>query len=186
MASIAFWKALYTSGRDAAALAETPDGYRLEGSAIYLLDGEPASIRYALDIAPDWSATTGTIDGFVGARPISVHIERHGQRWTLNGMAQPAVDGLVDLDFGFTPATNYPQLRRMALDVGQTGRITVAWIDVNEATLTPLPQIYRRTAADAYDYDSPQGPYRATLRLAANGFVSLYPDLWEMEAGLPL
>jgi len=98
----------------------------------------------------------------------------------LNGVAQEAVAGLVDLDFGFTPATNHPQLRRMGLDVGQTAEIAVAWMDLESAALAPLPQIYRRIGDKAYDYESPQGPYRAVLDIASNGFVRLYPDLWEM------
>ena len=34
----------------------------------------------------------------------------------------------------------------------------------------------------AYDYESPQGPYRARLQIAPSGFVSLYPERWELEA----
>lgn len=181
MIKIALWKALYTPGHDAACLFQTESGWRLEGAAVYSRDGEPACVRYALELASDWSTKSGSIDGFVGAKAVRHQIEREASGWTVNGMRQRRVEGLVDIDFGFTPATNYPQLRRMALEVGQSDRITVAWMDVTSSELEPLPQIYRRVSEHAYDYDSPQGPYRATLLIAPSGFVRLYPELWEMD-----
>jgi uncharacterized protein len=181
MTKVALWKTLYTPGHDAACLVQTESGRRLEGTAVYSKDGEPACVRYALELASDWSTRSGAIDGFVGERTVRRRIERDATGWTLDGVRQIGVDNLLDLDFGFTPATNHPQLRRMALGVGQSDRITVAWMDVDSHGLEPLPQVYRRISEHAYDYDSPQGPYRATLQIAANGFVSHYPELWEME-----
>lgn len=177
----AFWKTIYTAGHDAAALLQAESGWRLQGSAVYLLDGAPASIRYSLDLDADWSTRRGCFEGFVGQEAIHRDIVRDRDGWLLDGVRQPGLDDVVDLDFGFTPATNHPQLRRMALEIGQRKEIVVAWLDVDSDGLAPLPQIYRRTADRCYDYDSPQGSYRATLQIAGNGFVSVYPDLWEME-----
>lgn len=180
MNATALWKAIYTAGHDAASLVQTGGGWRLEGTAAFSKVGVPASVRYALDLDPEWSTRRGSIEGFFGETPVAVQIERTQDRWTLNGIAQESVTGLIDLDFGFTPATNNPQLRRIGLEVGQSTQITVAWMDLGSTVLEPLPQIYRRTGDKAYDYDSPTGPYRATLQIASNGFVRVYPDLWTM------
>jgi hypothetical protein len=88
---------------------------------------------------------------------------------------------LVDLDFGFTPATNMPQLRRFNLADGETADVNIAWYDFGVERLVVLPQIYRRIDARSYAYDSPTGNYRATLEVAPSGFVQLYPELWVME-----
>ena len=63
------------------------------------------------------------------------------------------------------------------------GSITraAAWFDIGEAGLVRLPQQYRRIADDRYWYSSPTGGYEAVLEMAGNGFVRLYPELWEME-----
>lgn len=180
MARSAFWKTIHTAGHDAALLRRTGSGWRLDGMAVYAVGGEPAQIRYRLDLHHDWSTRSGFFEGFVGARAVGREIRRDGADWTLDGVGQDAVTGASDLDFGFTPATNHPQLRRMALEVGRSRRITVAWLDVDSEALEPLPQIYTRVAESAYDYDSPQDPYRATLGIAPNGFVRTYPGLWEM------
>jgi uncharacterized protein len=181
MSHVALWRTLYTPGHDAALLFETGSGWRLEGNAVYRKEREPASISYALDLYSDWSTRMSSIDGFVGGRRINILIERDDEHWTLNGVPQDAVRGLRDLDLGFTPATNLPQLRRMGLSIGATQEIVVAWFDTDRQCLEPLPQIYHRVADRAYDYNSPRSSYHATLQIAADGFVSLYPGLWEME-----
>jgi hypothetical protein len=40
---------------------------------------------------------------------------------------------------------------------------------------------YARSPGLHYAYESPQGPYSATLKMSGSGFVAVYPDLWEME-----
>jgi Putative glycolipid-binding len=60
------------------------------------------------------------------------------------------LDGCIDLDFGFTPATNLSQLRRIALEIGQAVDLPVAWLDVTADTLTSLYQRYERRTTNAY------------------------------------
>lgn len=65
--------------------------------------------------------------------------------------------------------------------MGEAGTLTTAWFDLDGGGLRPLLQHYRRIREDAYDYESPQVDYRAVLEMATNGFVRLYPELWEAE-----
>lgn len=182
MVKSAFWNTIYTAGHDAAILRQTASGWQLSGMAVYVLNSEPAQIRYGLELHQDWSTRSGFFEGFVGSNAVKREIKRDGANWTLDGVKQDAVTNALDLDFGFTPATNHPQLQRMALEVGKSQQITVAWLDVDSEALEPLPQIYARVAHMSYDYNSPQGPYRETLYVAPNGFVRTYPTLWEMIA----
>ncbi|QNM82005.1 putative glycolipid-binding domain-containing protein [Sphingomonas sabuli] len=181
MTAIAFWKALYTAGHDAACLLQAGDGWILEGTAVYLKDGIPTALHYRLDLASNWETQGGSISGHVGGTRVAHKIRRDEGGWSLNGKRQDLLHGVVDLDFGFTPATNFAQLRRMNLAVGEKTEIIVAWMDVESAGLQPLPQEYERLSERTYDYNSPKGPYRATLELQESGFVRLYPELWEAE-----
>ena len=152
---------MYTVGHDAACLTQIENGWALAGTAVYLKDVAPAALNYRLNLALDWSTREGRIKGRVGNSQVNHDIRRDGDGWLLNDKRQRGLEGVVDLDFGFTPATNF------------------AWMDVESASLEPLSQIYKRKSDRAYDL--PQGPYKATLQLDENGFVSMYPDLWQAD-----
>lgn len=172
-----FWRTLYAPGHDIARLVPSEDGWRLSGTALWLQDGRPARLDYAVDLAGDWTTRRGRIAGFVGEAEFDRRIARTNGRWSLDGIELPELDGLVDLDFGFTPATNMQQLRRVALEIGQEAEVPAAWIDF-EGGLSRLPQTYRRTGEETYAYASPTAGYAATLVIAPDGFAREYPTLW--------
>jgi uncharacterized protein len=101
--------------------------------------------------------------------------------WTLNHNIIRDLEGCIDLDFGFTPATNLSQLRRMALEIGQAADLPVAWLDVTAGTLASLYQRYERRTTNVYGYEAPRFNYAAQLTVRSSGFVSDYPGLWEEE-----
>lgn len=177
----AMWRRLDVPGRDAARLVPRGSGWRLEGCAVFGHEEGPAGLSYAVDLAPDWTALGGTVRGFVGGGGVGHEIRRDAGGWVLDGERVPGLDGLVDLDLGFTPATNLPQVRRLDLGVGQGAELRVAWFDIG-AGLSALAQRYDRVDARDFRYASPEHDYEAVLRLAPNGFVARYPGLWEMEA----
>jgi hypothetical protein len=93
----------------------------------------------------------------------------------------PNVQECVDLDLGFTPATNLSQLRRIALQVGQSADVPVAWLDAPFGSLEVLQQRYERRTDETYWYTAPQFDYAALLEVCAIGFVQLYPSRWKAE-----
>ena len=76
------------------------------------------------------------------------------RRWT----PVPGLGHLVDLDYGFTPATNILQLQRAVPDNRETFDLPAAWFDIHDATLTELPQTYQRAGQRAYRYTAPSVP----------------------------
>jgi uncharacterized protein len=99
-------------------------------------------------------------------------------------MNEAVVSGLgscIDLDFGFTPATNLLQLRRLSLVQGQAVNNPVAWFDVFAGTLEILNQCYERRSEAAYWYEATKFDYTAVLEVTPTGFIHSYPGLWEAE-----
>jgi hypothetical protein len=176
----ALWRRLDTPGHDAAFLFETGDGYDLRGTTIFKADAGPARITYRVELDRAWQARAGRVKGEIGQTSIAHHMEHAEGRWSLDGLRAAGLSHLHDLDFGFTPATNMPALRRAALEVGQAADLPAAWFDLDPPRLMALPQHYRRIADAQYDYHSPTAGYRAILELAPSGFVRVYPGLWEM------
>lgn len=178
----ALWRRLDTPGHDAVQVVRAGDGWRLDGAAVFAHQLGPARLSYWVDCASDWRTLRGGVAGWVGDDRCDVAVERSETgAWRLDGEAVEGLESCLDLDFGFTPATNYLQLQRCALGIGDTISFSVAWLDVPGSSLTELPQRYERRTAATYWYESPQGPYSALLELADSGFVRTYPGLWTLE-----
>jgi hypothetical protein len=176
----AFWRRIDEPGHDAAMLAPAADGWTLTGIAAFHETGD-IGLRYRVDLAPDFSTRSAAVEGFRTGHAFAHRFRREGGEWFMDDVQVPELGDLLHLDFGFTPSTNLQQLRHADLRVGEEADIPAAWFDIGEAALTRLPQHYRRLAGDRYHYASPTAGYEAELELAPNGFVRLYPGLWEME-----
>ena len=183
MTSVAvLWRRLDAPGHDACRLDEVDGGWRLHGAAVFRLDGVPARLDYFVDCDRAWRARTASVEGWVGTEPVAITIARDaGGRWLLDDEPVPGLDDCVDVDFGFTPATNVLQLRRAALAVGEAADVPVAWLDVPANTLERLEQRYHRLTDATYDYESPRFSYHAVLETTPEGFARRYPGLWELE-----
>jgi hypothetical protein len=176
------WRRLDAPGHDACRLEPFEGGWRLDGAAVFLEDGQPARLAYRLTCDAGWRARAGVVSGWIGDRDVDVRIERTtGGLWTLAGAEVPGLEACLDLDFGFTPATNLTQLRRIGLAVGQAADVPVAWLDVAAGTIEVLPQRYERRATDVYGYEAPRFGYAADLHVRPSGFVRRYPGLWEEQ-----
>ncbi|MGE5925721.1 MAG: putative glycolipid-binding domain-containing protein [Gemmatimonadota bacterium] len=174
------WRRLDVPGTDRCALTRSSNGWRLAGRAAFEDVRGEARLDYAVAVDGRWQTLTGSVHGVVGRRPVALEVERgEDARWVVNGTHLPDLDGLVDLDLGFTPATNLFPLRRLALRVGEAADAAAAWLDDEQWMLRRLPQRYERRAPDAWWYESPLGGYEGLLRVNAAGFVTEYPGLWE-------
>ena len=182
MSEFAAWTRLDRPGRDAALLEAYGGGFLLRGAAAFDHEFGPAAVAYEVETDAYWETRRGRISGFLGDRTIQHEITCDEQGWRLEGVKVDGLEHLVDLDYGFTPATNVLQLRRMALAPGGKAELPVAWFDLDSAALTELPQTYERRDAASYWYEAPTVPYQALLETAPNGFVRSYPGLWRLVA----
>jgi hypothetical protein len=174
------WRRFDMEGHDGCRLRAREDGWDLEGQAVFEYGGEPCCLAYRVSCDGGWLTHTASVHGFLGARGIGYDIERLADgTWTLNGVAQPQAEGLIDVDLNFTPATNLVAIRRFELAVGAETQAPAAWLAFPEFKLMRLDQIYRRLDSTHYAYQSPIHGYAATLEVSPAGFVLDYPQLWK-------
>lgn len=177
------WRRLDVPGHDACRLVRRDGAWHLEGTASFVHTDGAALLGYRVVCDDGWRTQHGSVRGRVGPRLVSADIVRTPDgHWQLNGARSAGVDACLDLDFGFTPATNLTQLKRCALAVGRAADVPVAWFDVDVTSLQRLPQRYERRSESSYWYESASVAYAALLELAPNGFVARYPGLWQAEA----
>jgi hypothetical protein len=181
-ASCILWRRIDSPGHDGCRLDQTARGWQLAGTAAYLQDDQPAHLAYAITCNSDWRASEGHVRGWIGSRVLEFHIARTPEgAWIFNGAPVAGFDECADVDFGFTPATNLSQLRRVNLAIGHAADVPVAWLDVNSGQLEVLRQRYERRSQSTYWYEAPHFGYAALLEVTPAGFIRRYPELWEAE-----
>ena len=89
----------------------------------------------------------------------------------------------MDIDLGFTPATNLLAIRRLKLSVGEQAEAPAAWLALPSLKLSVLPQTYLRSTQLEYEYEAPSVGYKRRLRVSKLGVVEEYPGLFEIANG---
>jgi uncharacterized protein len=173
------WQGLYFVGHDYARIEQRNAGWQLEGVALFVYAAAPCRLDYLVECTEAWATKRARIWGWVGARPIDIQVAVSGaQQWWLNDVEVPAVQGCLDLDLNFSPATNTLAIRRLALAVGAQQPVRAAWLRFPSFQLEPLDQSYRRLDEEHYHYASAGGNFTAELVVDRTGFVRDYPGLW--------
>lgn len=178
------WRRLDVPGREEARIEQTAEGWRLTGE----LEADEASVRaqliYVIECARDWRTRRTVVTGSASGAPMRFEFDADGAgHWTLNGAPLPLVQGALDIDLGFTPATNLLPIRRLDLAVGESADVRTAWLRFPELRVEALEQSYRREAVCVFRYDALVDGERFQARLDTDEFgrVLLYEGLWEAE-----
>jgi len=183
--SRARWRRLDVPGREEATITRTAGGWRLAGELDVDEPGVTATLRYAIECDPAWRTRSAVIEGEANGSPVRFSLVADGAGgWTGDGVALPELAGALDVDLGFTPATNTLPIRRLGLAVGESAAVRSAWLRFPELRLEPLEQTYTREAEHTFRYRAivDGAPFVARLDIDAFGRVMRYEGLWEMEA----
>jgi hypothetical protein len=184
--SVLFWRKLDSPGHDSCRFFKLADGYRLRGAAVFLESGLVCHLQYDVIADAAFRTRSACVAGFVGKTSVELRIQTSGdQRWEVDGKHDSRIDGCLDVDLGFTPATNLLPLRRLALRVGQEAEAPAAYLEFPAMQFSVLSQRYKRLSRTAYAYEAPRFGYRGILRVSAIGAVVQYPGLFELVAGVP-
>ncbi len=179
------WRRLDVAGQEEARIEQTAKGWwRLTGR----LEAEEVSVRaqleYVIECDREWRTRRASVTGSACGAPVRFEFSADGEgHWTLNGVPLHLVEGALDLDLGFTPATNLLPIRRLDLAVGERARVRTAWLRFPELRVESLEQSYLREAAQVFRYDASVDGERFQARLDTDEFgcVLLYEGLWEAE-----
>lgn len=179
------WRRLDPPGHEFCRLFLQNSSWHLSGTAVFSHDRKPCQLNYLVICNSEWKTLSGRVDGFIGNEAVEIDLSVDtARRWRLNGRESPEVIGSIDLDLAFSPSTNMLPIRRLGLAIGQEADVRAAWLRFPSFTLEPLEQIYRRLDASTYRYQIAGGSFVAELQVNASGFVTLYPNLWQVETGI--
>lgn len=178
------WHRLDVPGREEARVEQAAGGWRLLGDLEVEETGTKARLHYRIECDPQWRTRSALIEGEADGRAIRFALEADGSgRWLRDGAPVSQLAGALDIDLGFTPATNTLPIRRLALPVGATAPVQSAWLRFPELRLEPLVQTYTREAERVFRYRAlvDGQPFEAQLDTDRFGRVLRYQGLWEAD-----
>lgn len=170
------WTSAALASAEDCVIHEQAAGVALSSSTTLPLDDGLGRIDYELKADARWRVLGATIT-ISGRSDRRISIERSGDGWTVDGALRPDLAACVDLDLGWTPATNILPLRRARLEVGTTLTTTAVWVRFPTFEVVPATQTYHRLDATAVRYRS--ATFAADLEVDTDGIVLRYgDDLW--------
>ena len=180
------WRRVDVPGREEARVTRTADGWHLTGKLHVEEADVTADLRYTIDCDAGWRTVSAVIEGEANGGPVRFALAADGEgHWTRDGTPLPELAGALDVDLGFTPATNTLPIRRLSLAVGETAPVRSAWLRFPELRVEPLEQTYTREAEQVFRYRAhvDDDPFIARLDTDVFGRVIRYEGLWEAELG---
>lgn len=171
------WRDRRSGALERCVLERMDGGFRLAGTVLLAAGGVPLEVRYAVMTDARWvtrevAVRVADTDGLI--------LAADGGSWWRDRTEVPRLDGCLDVDLGFTPATNTLPINRLDLAVGEERQVTAAWLQAPSLELRPLPQRYERLDERAYRYRS--GEFTARLEVDHLGLVRDYEGYWDLVA----
>jgi hypothetical protein len=179
------WRWLQGSGLERFEFLRIGDEWLFRGTILTLSHDAAAEARYEItcDRSFHTRAANISVRDAVGERKLQISAE--DGRWFENGVENQTVAGAIDIDLGWSPATNTLPIKRLKLEIGQaSGEFIAAWVRFPELKLQPLPQEYLRLGNRKYRYSSRGGAFVAELLADEHDLVLDYEGFWQrVEAG---
>lgn len=178
------WRRLDVFGYEHARIQRVHGGWRFQGKVVVRESGVSAQPNYVVECDSTWLTRSALVHGEAAGQLVRFALSADGAgHWTAGDQVLSAVSGALDIDLGFTPATNTLPIRRLALEVGESAKVRSAWLRFPELRLEALDQTYAKEAERTYRYmaDIDGEPFTARLDTDPYGLVVHYEGLWTAD-----
>lgn len=155
----------------------------LNGSLVGRFDGQVLRAQYEVHTTLDFVFRALTLR-LTHPQERFVHLLRSEDGdWNGSpGVDAAALKGCVDIDLAASPSTNTLPIRRLALGLGETAEIAVAFIEVPSLAVRREQQRYtliaREAARNVYRFEHLASNFTADITVDDDGFVVEYPGLF--------
>jgi len=164
-------------GFDQASLRCRPDGFEIAGTILAACDGSPLQADYRIYCDAAWRMRAVEIAAALGEAAQHLVLVADGEgRWQCDGRPAPHLDGCLDVDLEYTPATNAFPINRLALGIGMQASVAAAWVRFPRLSVERSEQTYIRLAQDTFLYRS--GTFEAALEVDVAGLPIRYEGIW--------
>ena len=149
----------------------------LEGHTTAVEDGAIWAVSYRIELDPGWHTIRADVTGRSPSGTRAIRLERtDGDRWTVDGMAVPELDGCADVDLESSAVTNTLPIHRAEFPPGEPVPCPAAYVRA-DLNVQRLEQTYTAHAPGRFGYVSPAFDFAAELRYDEAGLIVDYPGI---------
>ncbi|MDQ0373997.1 putative glycolipid-binding domain-containing protein [Cellulomonas humilata] len=150
---------------------------RLRGHTSAVEDGRAYAVAYEITLDDGWTTREVRVTSDTVAGRRSVHLRSDGRgSWTVDGVAAPHLDGLVDVDLEASACTNTLPVHRLTMPVGEVVAVSAVYVQAIDLSVRRLDQTYRRLDDHRFAYTS-EGGFEAVLAYDDDRLVVDYPGI---------
>ncbi len=177
--SAVLWRKADNTSFEYSMLHRDGDGFVLEGTIVLILENLPAKVTYKVNCDSRWRTRhVEVLQEQAGKTSRLVFDVDENQHWQENQRPLPFADGLFDVDFEISPATNTLPIHRLNLKAGESADSIAVWVRFPSLKLEHLRQRYTRTSDRRYRYEAPELGFEAQLEVDVDRLIVKYGDIW--------
>lgn len=175
-----FWRRIDEIGLERLELHTEPGGLTASGTVLCVeAGGYRLEHRWRLDA--DWRVLGLQLERWGPDGHARRSIERHDDRWFVDGAHRPDLDGAEEPDLSVTPFCNTVPIRRLQAETGSTLTLDTCYVDGPAMTVERSSQRYVRLGPNRVRYVDlgVASGFEADLELDDEGLVVRYERLFE-------
>ncbi|ELZ09256.1 hypothetical protein C479_10560 [Halovivax asiaticus JCM 14624] len=183
-----YWRPVDSVGLEHLHYVETEAGVEATGLVLAHADSEPFHLSYRVACDQTHRVTDVELERLDRSEPSLALRATEGGNWTSRENTPiPAIEGCIDVDIAVTPFSNTIPIRRLGLDVGETARLSVAYVSVPALGVDRVTQRYTRlddrpSGRRCYRYENLSSGFSANIPVDADGLVIDYPGAFDRVA----
>ncbi|MCH5685070.1 putative glycolipid-binding domain-containing protein [Niabella sp. W65] len=173
------WKGLLYDSTEQLQLSESRKTIKAQSDIIGSFQNNNYIVRYNAEITRDWKvANFQVVYAVNGSEQEITGIKEDGD-WIINGAPDPHFRNFHFIDISLTPFTNTLPINNLNMTIDQEQEIAVIYIDILNGDVKPVRQRYRKLTETKYRYENVPNDFTAAIQVDKDGFVVLYPGLFE-------
>jgi len=177
-AIVARWQDWSGAGLEHLVLKEGPDGVAADAVILANVDGDTIGVRYRILCDSKWRVKKAEIARVGSDRAVELASDGAANWVDGAGVAQPQLQGAIDIDISVTPFTNTLPIRRLGLRQGQSAEILVVYVPLPSLEVVTDRQRYTCLDAGRYRYESVDSDFTRDIEVDTYGLVTIYPGLF--------
>jgi hypothetical protein len=138
--------------------------------------------EYVLTLNLDWTVREIEIDFTTGTEQHSYCFTRHASgQWTdKEGTLYRKFNECSFVDISLTPFTNTLPLKGITFTPGEAEQVEVLYFDILNNEVRTDVQRYTKINTANYHFENDGGNFSVEIEIDADGFVTRYPNLFDM------